>query len=228
MGTERGVGGSYTGGGAYRACWSWVAGLIAALAVLAAIAFAGSSQFWAIAATGLAVGVCAGVIVDLPKETMTARSAFVFGGYGCVGAVATLGLNTILGNVGTLVMLTLAATSPVSIGLASRSIRALPRAADWLRKDDEEERLLKQQLGRSEDSDTAALLRGWRASSAALARTRSRTGWLAVAQQREAYLDELERRDPEHFAAWIATHPRADDDPTSYFASPGDEGTHLA
>jgi hypothetical protein len=195
--------------------------------VLAAIAFAGGSQVWAIAATGLAVGVCAGMIVDLPKETMTARSAFVFGGYGCVGAVATLGLNTLLGNVGTVVMLTLAATCPVSIGLASRSLRALPRAAEWLRKDDEEERLLKQP-GRSEDSDTAALLRGWRASSAALARNRNRTGWLAVAQQREAYLDELERRDPEHFAAWIATHPRADDDPTSYFASPGDEGTHLA
>ncbi|MGZ4503457.1 MAG: hypothetical protein ACXVW3_06165, partial [Nocardioidaceae bacterium] len=61
------------------------------------------------------------------------------------------------------------------------------------------------------------LLRAWRASSVAMARTGTREGRLRLAQRRQDYLDELEKRDPERFAAWLATRPRVDDDPTAFF-----------
>jgi hypothetical protein len=48
---------------------------------------------------------------------------------------------------------------------------------------------------------------------------------MSLTRQREAYLDELERRDPGHFAAWLESGPRPGDDPTSFFQDPGDQPT---
>jgi hypothetical protein len=66
------------------------------------------------------------------------------------------------------------------------------------------------------DLPTAALGREWVRSTAALA------GWLepaardSLVRRRQEALDELERRDPEGFARWLADGPQPGSDPADY------------
>ncbi|MFB6719079.1 hypothetical protein ACFCV3_02920 [Kribbella sp. NPDC056345] len=54
----------------------------------------------------------------------------------------------------------------------------------------------------------------WRRSFTELQRSEH---WAATIDVRRAYLDELERRFPEEFAAWMASGPRAASDPGRFF-----------
>ncbi|WP_448625596.1 hypothetical protein [Geodermatophilus sp. URMC 64] len=66
------------------------------------------------------------------------------------------------------------------------------------------------------DLPTAALGREWVRTTAALA------GWLepaareSLVRRRQEALDELERRDPEGFASWLADGPQPGSDPAEY------------
>lgn len=42
-----------------------------------------------------------------------------------------------------------------------------------------------------------------------------------IATERRAYLDELERRNPAAFDAWMTSGARAPSDPSRYFIPPG-------
>lgn len=63
---------------------------------------------------------------------------------------------------------------------------------------------------------TEQLCRAWRYSSATLHRNTTVTERTTAAATRAEYLNELERRDPDGFAAWLATGPRPGGDPARY------------
>ncbi|MET7279793.1 hypothetical protein ABZS29_16275 [Kribbella sp. NPDC005582] len=60
----------------------------------------------------------------------------------------------------------------------------------------------------------AELCLAWRRSFPELSRP---DHWSATIDVRRAYLDELERRYPDDFAAWLASGPRAASDPGRFF-----------
>ena len=56
----------------------------------------------------------------------------------------------------------------------------------------------------------------WLRSSAALARTSGASAWQELVRRRQEALDELERRDPDGFARWLAGGATVDSDPAEY------------
>ena len=67
------------------------------------------------------------------------------------------------------------------------------------------------------DLSDEELCLAWRRSFKQLQSSTGRELRLGVADVRRAYLDELERRQPEAFAAWLASGPRAAGDPARFF-----------
>lgn len=64
--------------------------------------------------------------------------------------------------------------------------------------------------------DDYALCSAWRMSYVVLEHQHSPETYLHVVQQRQRYLDELERRNPTGIATWLASGARAASDPTRY------------
>ncbi len=64
--------------------------------------------------------------------------------------------------------------------------------------------------------DDEALCLVWRRSFLRLETARSAAERLAVVEQRQKYLDELQRRSPEGLAAWLAAGARASGNPLPY------------
>ncbi|NIK59254.1 hypothetical protein [Kribbella shirazensis] len=64
--------------------------------------------------------------------------------------------------------------------------------------------------------DDEALCLAWRRSFSVLAASRSAAERLSVVEQRQQYLDELQRRSPEGVAAWLASGARASGNPLPY------------
>ncbi len=62
----------------------------------------------------------------------------------------------------------------------------------------------------------ATLCAAWQSSHGWLKTSRTATEEAAVAQLRQNYLDELERRDPEGLAAWLASGARAGGNPLPF------------
>jgi hypothetical protein len=60
------------------------------------------------------------------------------------------------------------------------------------------------------------LCRGWRASYKVLQHQPSAAQMAAAVAERQTYLDELERRNPRGFAAWLASGARAPGNPLPY------------
>ncbi|MGZ4470095.1 MAG: hypothetical protein ACXVXB_16545 [Nocardioidaceae bacterium] len=228
MGTE-----ASTPGSTYQTWWAVLATAVGTLGVLLACVARPTDQVLALAATGLALGGCAGSLYDLPQDKITVRSMLVFGAFTGVGLVATLGVCAVLGSAGALLPLLLVVSSPWCIRTAHRGAAyavqklAARDATDSAPPPSAPAPVPAPPAQRPavsaapeppvQDMDEAALLRAWRASSVAMARTGTREGRLRLAQRRQDYLDELEKRDPERFAAWLATRPRVDDDPTAFF-----------
>nr|WP_271213748.1 hypothetical protein [Rhodococcus wratislaviensis]GLK40980.1 hypothetical protein GCM10017611_78550 [Rhodococcus wratislaviensis] len=72
---------------------------------------------------------------------------------------------------------------------------------------------------RCEELSDDALCRSWRTSFAELQNARSVTDRLRLARIRQQYLDEIERRDPQGFAAWFTTGARAGSDPSKFLTT---------
>lgn len=64
--------------------------------------------------------------------------------------------------------------------------------------------------------DDEALCLAWRRSFSLLEASRSASERLSVVEQRQQYLDELQRRSPEGLAAWLASGARASGNPLPY------------
>jgi hypothetical protein len=70
----------------------------------------------------------------------------------------------------------------------------------------------------------ADLCRAWRRSYALLKRSGSVNARLMVVQQRQRYLDELERRNPWGLSVWLCSGARAASDPSRYIRQRADPG----
>lgn len=199
----------------YKTTWAWLVTVVGTLGALTAYALRPMDQFVAVGVTGLSLGACAGCLFDLRDETVTIRSMLVFGAAGAVGLLALLGLGAVLG------------APAVGGGVLLLALCPWLVAPIW--------RLTTRKLGLSKargappgdslstpgvpvaNMDDAALLKAWRASSVALCWVDSNSDWLSMAKRRQEYLNELERRNPRGFAAWMASTPDMDDDPASFF-----------
>ena len=69
-----------------------------------------------------------------------------------------------------------------------------------------------------------ALCLAWRRSYVDLQRSGSVTAQLLVVQERQRYLDELERRNPSGLSDWLASGARAAGDPSRFIVPRADEG----
>ena len=121
------------------------------------------------------------------------RAAPRWAALGGAGAVATFGYGVAAGADVLLLLLVVAATAPPVVG--------------WLKPELKSEDQLSQ-------LSAAELCLAWRRSFTELSRP---DHWAATIAVRGAYLDELERRYPEEFAAWLASGPRAASDPGRFF-----------
>ncbi len=197
----------------YQTVWAWVATVVGTLGVLSAYALRPTDQFVAVAVTGLSLGACAGCLFDLRNETVTFRSMAVFGLAGSAALMALLGLGSVFGALAVVAGVLLLVLAPWCLSLVARLLTGR------MGSDKSEVPREKQPAAKvpAQDLDDATLLRAWRASSQALSWIGSQKEWLSLAKRRQEYLNELEKRDPRGFAAWLATNPEMDGDPTSFF-----------
>lgn len=215
---------------AYRVVWSVICGALGVVGTAVASA-------WSIPASLLLFVVCGGAIgamvmkllpdakgTNLPtqyRRHKMATSSVLGGG----GTVAFIGLVMLLGARGAFLLLTLiAGGSPYAIHYGLNRLVRHARSSDpssdparpATRDSDREptDRAATPQLARLLSDD--GLCMAWRASISALERANSPSQRLRVVQERGAYLDELERRNAQGLAAWLASGARAAGDPSRF------------
>ena len=172
----------------YRTVWSGVTAFVAAVSAVVGSVTVG----WApLAVTAICMAVLgdafgAAWVDDLPARRPAAiRGAW----YGAGGALTVSGLPAAIGGWAMAVLVGLAATAPPVVDAV---LNELGKKREELQADD---------LGRLTERDLARL---WRTTYDAVSSSSSSAGQrLRVAQQRARLLDELERRDPRRFRAWL-------------------------
>ena len=203
--------------GAWLALWTW--SVAAVLGVFACAAFAG--------------GFVA-ALVD--RECGQSRTRQVVAGGSIAGgaAVSAAGLVVLCGTPGLLVVGVLVATCPklwraIRWWRLSRAPR--PGSAPWRRLPEQPAEtgpakvstIVREGPGFTSDAqsepwllDDLALCSAWRRSSLILEHHRPPATHLQMVQQRQLYLDELERRNPTGVAAWLASAHHGASDPTRF------------
>ena len=161
------------------------------------------------------------VILGLPftEGTFAAmRRLYARGALVGIALVAASGLVMVGRVAGAVLVAMLAASSP--------RLRELVRAR-WAMEPDEEPApsgvLTTDPLPEPTDVsqlDDSALCLQWRSTFVALQASRSAAHRLRVVRQREAILDELQRRCPEGFDAWLAAGARAPSNPLPFVRRP--------
>jgi hypothetical protein len=215
---------------AYRKVWNMTAGVIGcaglalALVALSIGVVAAMAIFGIIMGSALSWGVLDEDGADRGRRTL-------WGGAMTGGALVVLaGLTTALGAIGLLVVLVLCLTSPVVM----RWLRHRPWSGQWSRSVREEPAANTSQPGAQTKSvgdataralfainpstlDDAALCAAWQMTSVILEQ-QARTDVNQPMEVRRQLLDELERRHPAAFSAWLMARPGAADDLTAYFS----------
>jgi hypothetical protein len=197
----------------YRTVWAWLVTVVATVGALTAYALRPTDQFIAVAVTGLSLGACAGCLFDLRNETVTVKSMVVFGFSGAIGLLALLGLGALFGVPAVLGGVVLVVLSPWCLSMAQR---LLGRNRGATTESPQPPPPVQVPDTPAQDLDDKELIKAWRASSVALCWVGSDDNWLALTRRRQEYLNEIERRDPRGFNAWMATTPDMDDDPSGF------------
>lgn len=195
----------------YRTVWAWLVTVVGTLGALIAYALRPTDQFVAVAVTGLSLGACAGCLFDLRNETVTVKSMVVFGFSGTIGLLALLGLGALFGVPAVLGGVLLVVLSPWTLSTAHRLLTRRLGVPDQ-----QQPPPVHVPDTPVQDLNDQELIKAWRASSAALCWVGSDDNWLSLARRRQEYLNEIERRDPRGFNAWMATTPDMDDDPSGF------------
>jgi uncharacterized membrane protein YhaH (DUF805 family) len=216
----------------YRDGWMLVTAVTASVGVWAAlwtwpvVAVLGAFVFTA-AVSG---SVAEAALRESGRRRM--RRVGAVGGLAGAAAVSAMGLIALLGSPGLLLLGVLATTCP-HLWMAVRRWRASrapgPARGRHMPKEAPETgaRTVPTVLGNGSESplevpseprllDDYALCSAWRRSYIVLERPHSPETQLRVVQQRQQYLDELERRNPTGLAAWLASGARAAGDPTRF------------
>jgi hypothetical protein len=138
-------------------------------------------------------------------------------------AAAVVGLTTLVGPGALVLAAALAGGSPWLVGAVRRWTRSMPRPPE--RQVDAVVRTLAcsssglvpfQMVLPTSTKTDEELCRDWCASHRALVTTYSGRKFLRIVEERGSCLDELERRNPAGFAAWLASGPTAADNPLPY------------
>ncbi|MFK4088107.1 hypothetical protein ACI2LF_28610 [Kribbella sp. NPDC020789] len=201
----------------YYRVWRAAVGALTGIGVVAALVFVAPGPN--LAAFVLAAFMAGAIYVGLGMswERIPAavfRAAPRWAALGGAAGLAILGYGAAVGLDVLLLLLVIAATSPPAvawIGLLREAPVAKPPAD------------LPVEVVEVPELDTAVPLSEMTAAELCLAWRRSfgelrrADHWSATIDVRRAYLDELERRYPDEFAAWLASGPRAASDPGRFF-----------
>lgn len=215
---------------AYETGWLIVCGLLAMVGASMALS-------WSVVSTlvifGIAATVGGAMTRTLPPVRGEAAVAsrdiapLVFRNAlaGGIGAAAVVGLGVVAGTWALPVLALAAGTSPQAIRLCQRQLRRPP--AEYVPPSQEEQAdsesrsatgsvLTVERPAEPHLMTDTELCRAWRTSFTTLQRASSRSQRLQIVEDRGAYLDEIERRNPQGLKAWLASGARAAGNPTSY------------
>lgn len=208
----------------YRAVWlAGVVGL-AVLGVLSSFVFISwgiNLAVFAIAVSMYAsmhfqIGLVAGM--RTPALVLAALDGSLSVGFGTLavcGYIATAGVSALL------LLLVIAGTSPLVVAYLSEPT---PDRGDVRPASESESEAVPVLRGSTEELSVEELCLAWRRSFTQLSKARTDQERLAAASAREIVLGELERRDPQGFAEWLDSGPRAAGDPTRYFTHQAGRG----
>ena len=214
---------------AYRVGWRLA---VSALALVGMLAAAISSLsvllvlFVGCAGVGAAVGFLVRRAHSPRGQAIGVRGALLGACVAGSSVGAFTGLTTIIGPVAILVVLVAVATSPWAV----RFVR------DWLREvlssDEQFDTWLQtlawaspglvpfQPFPQVQPMTDQQVCAAWCASYPVLAAAGPRRAYLRVVQERDGYLNELQRRHPAAFAAWLASGATPSSDPLPYLNLP--------
>lgn len=221
---------------AFNNVWRTVVPLIAVLGLLVAglrLGIFGALTLFL--STGALIGAATAALrrVDDPA---TWRELAWPGALGGTVALATIGMTVLVGPGAVLILLACALSSPRALAWfrhrRNRSLHNLPRSESPAPPDTVDPAAVTRAALHRADGDgstpesmsDAAICRAWRRSYLLLQRAGSVTARMVVVQQRQRYLDELERRNPTGLSGWLASGARAAGDPSRYIVPPADSG----
>ena len=199
--------------------WTWIAAVVAGLSPLVlpvpAIVF--------LVVLGLAAGgsTTAGL---LPREAVSTREsqrrrwAFVLRGTARTAAWIAAAMTVACFNayLALLVLMAVVLSSPWTV----RHLRRRPAPAPHLVKPRHQRSLFEGAAATVQRLDIDGLCWAWRRSYLALGDVRAPQAHLGVVILRQMYLDEMERRDPDGFRAWIESGARAAGSPDRFLRRP--------
>lgn len=213
---------------AYRLGWTVVA---VVLAVAGGVVGAFTSPATLLVAfTFFAVAAGTAVLAATPTEARPDRArayrrALVGAGIAGSAGAAVVGWTSLVGPAAFLVAVVVSATSPWVARSIRRWLGAIPTPPD-----DRVDVVIRalacsspgiipyQHVPAPAPTTDEQLCDAWCASLEALTTTYSGAKFLRIVEQRGEYLDELERRNPGGFSAWLASGATAGDNPLPYLS----------
>jgi len=206
--------------GVYRAIWYSVTFLIGGLG---AVATSLGERFWVdlgvFALLGLSVGVVVYMTQEVRSDPRSRQQALAGSVAGAAGFLAVNGLIALVGQTALIIALLLALVSPPALRgyrhLIHRLLKRYRRVRFWTHVPANAGANPISEPARPDPFDPGLvrsltdpeLHQAWHTSTAALHNAQHRRDTKAqarLATARRAYLDELERRDPEAFQRWLA------------------------
>ena len=220
----------------YRRVWTGTACLLGALGALVGLLNAHTPDVAGVIGVAVAAG-CVAALIGRPESSRwgEARRTVTTGAVTAASGVSLLGLLQMFspGALAAVVALA-AASSPALHQYLATSLRyrrwRLPEIEPHNSPEGDGLERPQPSLPSApvRSLSTAELCLAWRTSHPALCRARRRGDLPAQARLvalRQAYLDELERRDPAGFAEWLAHDARPTGDPRSYLNNPSDRSS---
>lgn len=160
------------------------------------------------------IGLVAGLkITALVLAALDGSLSVGLGTLAVCGYVATAGPSTLL------LLLVIAGTSPLVVAYLSE-----PRPDRGEASPASESEAVPVLRRSAEELSVEELCLTWRRSFRQLSSARTDQERLAAVNAREIVLGELERRNPQGFADWLDSGPRAAGDPARYFTHQADRG----
>ncbi|MEV0802426.1 hypothetical protein AB0I34_32335 [Kribbella sp. NPDC050281] len=211
----------------YSQIWRTAAGLLAAIGVIASLVFVSpATNLVFLLVSTITVGavyVSFGLARELPAAELI-RAAPRWAGLGGLLVLAISGYAAAVGAETLVLLALLVATSPpivVRVWPMPKSAREAETGRYPEVESIDEATIVQLDVDVVQptlrDLTDEELCLAWRRSFKQLQSSTGRELRLGVADVRRAYLDELERRQPEAFAAWLASGPRAAGDPARFF-----------
>jgi hypothetical protein len=227
----------------YQLIWRLFTGAVVAVGIVLEILTHSLGTLAAVSAMSVGVAVCVGLGMRVGEsDAVPARTTAMQVVKGALLAIAGLTALVGLSTLGGLTMLFVAGsvvcTSPpfvakvfgvdVSVERVARDPDVFPEEGRWrFAPPVEMEQPTSINLSELAGADvrsmaTRELVRDWRRSYVALEQAVDPAAKMALVQARQAFLDELERRNPDGLHEWLESGARAAGDPTKYMAPGGD------